>query len=59
MIYYHIMIRNPRERAGLRPSGPPLSYHRPPVLFGFSGIVFDWISKIYIFGTKLKSCLET
>ena len=31
----------------------------PPVLFGFSGIVFDWISKIHIFVTKLKSCLET
>ena len=31
----------------------------PPFLFGFSGIVFDQISKIHIFGTKLKSCLET
>lgn len=26
----------------------------PPVLFGFSGIIFDRISKIHIFGTKLN-----
>jgi hypothetical protein len=45
MIYSQIMSLNPRERAGFHPSGHPQPSHRLPVLFGFSGIVFDRISK--------------
>ena len=42
-----------------RPSGPPPSYHRLPFFLASTCIVFDRISKIHIFGTKLQSCLET
>lgn len=49
----------PREGGRPRPSGLPRPTTAPPVLFGFSGIVFDRISKNHIFGTKLQSCLET
>nr|DAL07939.1 MAG TPA: hypothetical protein [Bacteriophage sp.] len=53
MIYSHIMIRNPRERVGLHPSEPPPSYHRLPFFLASPCLVFDRISKIHIFGTKL------
>lgn len=64
-----MIIRNSyslsRHITGSKGMGWPSSFRAypilppPPVLFGFSGIVFDRISKIHIFGTKLKSCLET
>lgn len=59
MIYSQIMSLNPRERAGSHPSGHPPSSLRLPFFLAYPCIVFDWISKIHIFGTKLKSCLET
>lgn len=46
-------VTGSKGMGSLRPSGPAPSYHRLPFFFGFSGIVFDRISKIHIFGTKL------
>lgn len=59
MIYSQIMSLNPRKRAGSHPSEHPPSYHRLPFFLASPCIVFDRISKIHIFGTKLQSCLET
>lgn len=46
-------VTGSKGMGSLRPSGPAPSYHLLPFFFGFSGIVFDRISKIHIFGTKL------
>lgn len=46
----HVMLQDPREWVAFVLPGLPRPTTAPPVLFGFSGIVF---------GTKLQSCLET
>ena len=59
MIYSQIMSLNPRERAGSHPSGHPPPSLRLPFFLASPCLIFDRISKIHIFGTKLQSCLET
>lgn len=53
------MLQDPRGWTGLRPSVPAPSYHRLPFFLASPCLIFDRISKIHIFGTKLQSCLET
>lgn len=50
MIYSHIMIRNPRERTGLHPPGPPPSSHLLPfflVSFWFYPQIFISLGQNY------------
>lgn len=53
MIYSQIMSLNPRERAGSHPSGHPPPSHRLQFFLASPCLIFDRISKIHIFGTKL------
>lgn len=59
---YRVTVRIviPREGGRPRPSGPPPSYHRPSRSFWLLHVLsLTGYQKNHIFGTKLKSCLET